>query len=96
MKTHRVGTVTLGMTLIIMGIAFLLQMLLPFITISIIFRAWPLVFIFLGGEILFSNWKYTNQEFIYDKIGIFLTMILIIFAMFLAFFSYMMRYYGHF
>lgn len=94
MKTRRVGTLTLGITLIVMGIAFLVQMLLPFITTSIIFRAWPLIFIFLGVEILFSNWKYADREFIYDKVGIFLTMILIFFAMFLAFFSYMIQYYG--
>lgn len=94
MKTHRVGTLTLGITLIVIGIAFLLQVFLPFITTSMIFQAWPLVFIFLGGEILVSNWKYTDHAFIYDKIGIFLTFILIVFAMFLAFFSTIVEYHG--
>lgn len=94
MRTHRVGTFTFGVTLIIIGIVFLIQLVIPMITISIIFKAWPVVFIMLGCEILFSNWKYGDQEFIYDKIGIILTMILIIFAMFLAFFAYMMQYYG--
>lgn len=84
MRTHKVGTLTLGVTLVVMGILFLVQMFCSFITTAIIFRSWPIVFILLGVEILLANRKTTEQEFVYDKVGIFLTMGLLLFAMFLA------------
>ncbi len=85
MKIHRVGTLTLGITLIVMGVLFLVQLFFTaMIPIEIVIQAWPIVFILLGIEILCANRKTEQQEFVYDKIAIMLTMILIFFAMVLA------------
>lgn len=92
MRTHRVGTLTLGISLVALGITFLGQMFLPFIMTPIIFKVWPVIFILLGAEILIANRKYGNEEFIYDKMSIILTMGLVLFAMFLAFLNYGIQY----
>lgn len=87
MRTHRVGTITLGITLIVCGIIFLLQFFIPAITFSVICRMWPLIFIVLGVEILISNWKDKEGVFIYDKGSIFLTFMITAFAMILGLIS---------
>lgn len=84
MKIHRVGTLTLGITLIAMGVLFLVQLFCTGIPLKIVIQVWPIVFILLGVEILCANRKAEQQEFVYDKIAIMLTMILMCFAMFLA------------
>ncbi len=83
MKIHKVGTLTLGITLIAMGILFLVQLFLN-IPLKFVIQFWPIVFILLGVEILYANKKAEKQEFVYDKIAIILTVFLMFFAMFLA------------
>ncbi|MGF7146231.1 UDP-N-acetylmuramyl pentapeptide phosphotransferase/UDP-N-acetylglucosamine-1-phosphate transferase [Anaerotaenia torta] len=82
-KTHRVGTITLGGLLIIFGILFLLRIILPGVTYDLIFRLWPILFLFLGGEILFANAK-SADKLIYDKTAIVLIVLLTFFAMGMA------------
>ena len=84
MRIHRVGTLTFGVTLIVMGILFLIQLIFNSIPLKIILHAWPSVFILLGIEILCANRNVEQQEFLYDKVAIMLTMILLFFAMILA------------
>ncbi len=81
-KIHKVGTVTLGITLIAVGIAYLAHLIFPMLSYMMIIRAWPLVFVLLGVEILLSNLR-TREDvsFVYDKTAIFLTMILVCFSM---------------
>lgn len=85
MRTHKVGTITLGVTLIVCGIVFLLQSFIPFISFSMICRFWPVIFIILGLEILISNVRDKEGTFIYDKGSIFLTFLITGFAMILGF-----------
>ena len=87
MKTHRVGTVTLGITLVSIGIFFLLGLFISTPIYTIVFKGWPIIFIILGVEILVGNAKKEQIEFVYDKVAIWLTVILTLFAMFLAVFS---------
>ncbi|MDD6202790.1 MAG: DUF5668 domain-containing protein [Lachnospiraceae bacterium] len=87
MRTHRVGTFTLGITLIFCGILFLVQMCVPTISYEIICRMWPVIFILLGLEILVGNFRDKEGTFIYDKMSIFLTFIVTGFAMILGFIS---------
>ncbi len=84
MKIHKVGTLTFGITLIAMGILFLVQLFFTGFPLKIALQVWPIVFILLGVEILCANRKAEQQEFVYDKIAIMLTMVLMCFAMFLA------------
>lgn len=84
MRIRRVGTVTLGVTLVIIGICFLAGLFLPVLPIKLIFGIWPVIFILLGLEVLWGNRKSKEEAFQYDKTAIGLVAILTVFAMFLA------------
>ena len=66
-KTHRVGTFTLGGLLISFGILFLLRIFIATMTYGLILRLWPLIFIFLGLEILIANHQQKGEALVYDK-----------------------------
>lgn len=80
---RRVGTLTLGISLVLFGILFLVHMILPAFSYETIFRLWPCMFIILGIEILLSSRK-DNVEFRYDKAAVFLVILLTMFAMIMA------------
>lgn len=82
-RTHRVGSITLGSALVAFGILFLVHLFVPVLTYEMIFHAWPCIFILLGIEILLANRK-KNVEFIYDGKAVFLTITLTLFAMLMA------------
>ena len=82
-RTHRVGTVTFGLVLIVMGGLFLLKMIFPVLDYELIFRLWPLIFISLGIEVLVSSRK-VEERMVYDGAAIFLLILLVIFAMCMA------------
>lgn len=89
-RTHRVGSVTFGIILIIFGILFLLQGIIPAITYRFIFGLWPCILITLGVEVLLSSAKGTTH-FTYDKTAIFLTIVLTFFTIGLACVDYAMK-----
>lgn len=82
-RTHRVGTVTFGLILIVMGALFLLKMIFPVIDYELIFRLWPLIFISLGIEVLISS-RRAEDRLTYDGAAIFLLVFLVFFAMGMA------------
>lgn len=84
MKTHRVGTITLGIMLVLFGILFLVHMVIPMLPYHFIFRLWPVILIVLGGEVLLANAKGEHVTFIYDKGAIFLIIIISFFSMSMA------------
>lgn len=81
MRTRRVGSFTCGVLLILFGVLFILHMLVPAVTYGFIFRLWPVILIFLGVEIIFSNLKVTEIEMKYDLGAIVLIMLLTLFSM---------------
>ena len=83
-KVHRVGTITLGGMLITFGVLFLLRIFLVTLSYQFIFRLWPIIFIFLGLEILIANFKQKEERLFYDKTAIALIVILSFFAMGMA------------
>lgn len=89
-RTHRVGTLTSGSMLILFGTLFLIHIFVPALQYRFIFRLWPLIFIFLGIEILIGNFrserlqKEETVNFIYDKSAIILTFCLTFFSMLIA------------
>ena len=89
-KTHRVGTITLGGMLITFGIMFLLRIFVETISYEFIFHLWPIVFIFLGLEILIANFRQKETKLIYDTTAIVLIVILSVFAMGMAAVDYCM------
>lgn len=92
MRTHRVGTLTFGGMLIVFGILFLLRLFISGITFDIIFKLWPIIFIFLGIEILIANFIQKDGALIYDKTAFALIIILSFFAMGMALVEFCMEY----
>jgi NADH:ubiquinone oxidoreductase subunit K len=81
--THKVGTITLGVTMVAIGVLYLAQIFFGVAEYGWICKLWPVIFILLGVEILLANAR-KNGEFIYDKTGIVLTFVLTVFAFVLA------------
>ncbi len=81
--THRVGTITLGVTMVAIGVLYLVQIFFGVMEYGWICKLWPVIFILLGVEILFANAR-KSGAFVYDKVGIVLTFVLTVFAFVLA------------
>ncbi len=93
-KSHRVGTITLGGMLVTFGVLFLLRIFLVDLSYEIIFKLWPIIFIFLGLEILVANFRQQEEKLIYDKTAFALIIILSFFAMGMAITEFCIEYAG--
>lgn len=78
-RTRRIGSLTFGIVLVVLGILFLTHLFFPFLEYGFILRLWPLVFISLGIEVLIGS-RQPEQVFIYDWAAILLMILLIAFA----------------
>jgi len=92
MRTHRVGTITLGVVLILFGSLFLVHLAFPAISYELIFHLWPLMLVMLGIEVLLVNFKDEQHTFVYDKGAVFLLVILSLFALFMGAMDYGIQY----
>lgn len=81
-RTHRVGTITTGISLIAFGVMFLLHLFMNSISYDLIFKLWPIIMIGLGIEILLSS--FSSQKIIYDKAAVVLMFFVAFFAMGMA------------
>lgn len=97
-RIRRVGSVTFGLTLILFGVLFLVNMILPTLHYEMIFRLWPVVFIVLGVEILVENHRSNTQKcrFIYDFPAIIMLALMLLFAMMMAAVDYAFTYQNSF
>lgn len=93
-RTRRVGSVTFGLTLILFGVLFLVNMILPTLHYEVIFRLWPVIFIFLGIEILVENHRSNTEKckFVYDFPAIVMLALVLLFAMLMAAVDYAFTY----
>ncbi len=89
-RTHRVGSITAGVSLVVFGLAFLLKMFTQVITYEMVFSLWPLILIGLGAEILISNMRVENLK--YDKGAAALLLVMMVFASCMACASTVMNY----
>lgn len=81
-RTHRVGSVTAGISMVGFGLLLLLHTLFGMVSYSFIFDLWPLILIGLGVELLLSNiW---TKKMVYDKAAVFLLIIMTLFVMGMA------------
>lgn len=78
-RIHKIGTVTLGILLILFGVLFLAHLFFPGLSLSFIFKLWPAVFIILGLEILCSHFR-RDFEISYDFAAVALLFFLMAFA----------------
>ena len=81
-RTHRVGTITTGLSLIAFGVMFVIHMFLNVLSYDLIFKLWPVILIGLGVELLLSN--FIKDKIVYDKAAIFLMFVMALFAMGMA------------
>jgi uncharacterized membrane protein HdeD (DUF308 family) len=79
-NNRRVGTLTLGIVLILMGGAFLSHLILPELSFSVLLDFWPVVLIILGIETLVSYWVNKEERLRYDGWSIVIMMTLIGFS----------------
>ncbi|MFA9465195.1 MAG: LiaI-LiaF-like domain-containing protein [Velocimicrobium sp.] len=84
MKTRKVGTFTLGATLIVFGLLFMLHIFTITISYAFIMKLWPIVFIFLGIEVLFSYFQDKEGRLTYDGGAIFIMILLTFFTIGMA------------
>ena len=49
MRQRRIGTITLGISLVVFGILFLIHIFGGVLNYMLIFHLWPLILIVLGG-----------------------------------------------
>lgn len=76
MKTHRVGTITVGVCMVAFGIMFLLCSVFQIMEYQIVFALWPVILIAFGVEILvYSGFE---GKLTYDKGSVWI-MILMLF-----------------
>ena len=81
-RSHRVGSVTAGLSMIGFGIMFLLHLLFDMVDYRMMFSLWPVILILLGVELLLSN--FSAKKIVYDKAAIFLLIVMTFFAMGMA------------
>lgn len=81
-RTHRVGSVTTGATMVVFGVLFVLRTMFNIVSYSHIFSLWPLILIGLGVELLLSN--FGEKKIVYDKGAIVILILMTIFAIGLA------------
>ena len=80
---HRVGGITLGLTLILLGVLYLLSIFGKLIPMALLIRLWPCIFILLGIEILAANTRWKGKLRI-DGAAVVLTFFVLLFAMVLG------------
>lgn len=81
-RSHRVGTVTAGLSMIVFGVLFLVYLLFDMLSYDVIFSLWPFMLVSLGIELLLSN--FSKKSIVYDKAAVFLLVIMTLFVMGMA------------
>ncbi len=84
MEKKRMGTFTMGVCLLLFGVLFLLHIFIRAVDYFVIFHFWPVIFILLGGEILYYSARGNGGHMKYDYAAIILLMLLAVFAMGMA------------
>jgi hypothetical protein len=85
MRTHKVGTITLGLALIGFGVLFLIHLFGGVLSYRMIFDLWPVIFLSLGVEVLVSTLPgKAGERMQFDGGSIVLLFLLALFAMAMA------------
>lgn len=81
-KMRRVGTVSIGVSMVVFGVMFLLCSVFEIMTYEVVFSLWPVILIALGLELLvFSFFK---GKLIYDKGSVLIMILMMILAVAMA------------
>lgn len=77
-KVRRVGTTTLGFTLVAVGILMICSLLIPNFPLDMALRLSPLILIFIGAEIIYNGFAHREDKLRYDFLSMFVCFFLII------------------
>lgn len=78
MRQRRIGTITLGVSLVLFGILFMIRIFGGILNYTLIFHLWPLILVALGMEILYYNCLAPEKAGTYDFAAI-IILIMIVF-----------------
>lgn len=81
-RSHRVGSVTAGLSMVGFGVMFLLHLFFDLVDYQMMFSLWPVILILLGLELLVSN--LSSKKIVYDKAAVFLLITMTIFTIGMA------------
>lgn len=90
-KTRKVGTISLGIVLVVFGLLFLSRLIFPAMEYILIAQFWPVIFVILGIEILVMN-GFGKETLVYDVAAILLIVFLSFFAMGMAVLDFFIQY----
>lgn len=76
--TRRVGTITVGVSMVGFGVLFLLSSLFEAIGYETVFAMWPLILIVLGFEVLAAT--AFKGKLVYDKGSVFIMILMMFLA----------------
>lgn len=77
-KSRRMGTISIGISMVMFGVMFLLCSVFEILSYETVFALWPVILIAYGLELLvFSFFK---GNLIYDKGAVFIMILLMLFA----------------
>ncbi len=89
MRIRRVGSVTCGFLLVIIGVLCMIHIFYPAFHYEYILRGWPLILISIGAEMLAANALCSEKvEIKYDIPAVILVFILVAFAVMMALVEY--------
>ncbi|MEY8359402.1 hypothetical protein AALA99_10320 [Anaerotruncus colihominis] len=91
---RRVGTLTMGIALIVSGVVALLCMFLPSFNLLFVLKFSPLIFVFLGLEVLYASVFRRGERIKYDLLSCFVCFLLICGAIGLAAVPFVWKYAG--
>ena len=81
-KTRRVGTVSIGLCMVVFGVMFLLCSLFEVLSYEMVFSLWPVILITLGAELVI--YSFFKGKLYYDKSSVFIMILMLFMAAGLA------------
>ncbi len=84
MRQRRIGTITLGVSLVLFGILFMIRIFGGVLNYTLIFHLWPLILVALGLEILYYICLAPEKVGTYDFAAIIILIMIVFFAMCMA------------
>lgn len=84
MRQRRIGTITLGVSLVLFGILFMIRIFGGVLNYTLIFHLWPLILVALGMEILYYSCLAPEKARAYDFAAIIILIMIVFFAMCMA------------
>ena len=93
-KVRRVGTLTMGVALILTGAAIGISLVWPAFDLTLIFRLCPLILVVLGCEVLVSSFIKGDVKLKYDFLSMLVCFVLIVASLGVSLVPYAVRYWG--